>query len=153
MKKKTKEIINILCYIGIFILTVIILLPPLLRFLLPDSDNFENKVTLELLSCKKIEEGTNTEKTINTHYKNGKVQKIQIVYKNVLEDSQIDEKNFYNLSGVEVEEGINSIHITIVPNNNNQERLSSLFNNSEKQKAVYEDGDYNYTCMITTDRQ
>lgn len=150
MKKNTKEIINIFCYIGIFVLTVIILLPPLLRFLLPDSDNFENKVTLELLSCRKIEEGTNTEKTINTHYKNKKVQKIEITYTNVSESSQIDEKNFYNLSGVEAEEQTNSIHITIVPNNNNNERLSSLFNQLEKQKAVYEDGDYNYTCTVTT---
>ncbi len=151
MKKRTKETINLLCYIGIFILIGIIVLPPLLRFLLPDSDSFENKVTLNLLTCQKTEAITNTKKEVKTHYKNGKVVKIKITYTNVLETSEIDEKDFYHISGVEADEKEEKLDITIIPNNNNKERLNTLFQPLEKQKSIYEDGDYHYICHITTE--
>ncbi|MGN0974234.1 MAG: hypothetical protein ACI4OT_05770 [Bacilli bacterium] len=147
MKQSTKNLINILCIIGIFLLVVIITLPPLLRFLLPDSDNFNNTVELELLTC--TTNIDNTEKIINTHYKNKKVQKVEIRYNNVNENTIIEEKNFYNLSGVDVTENNNNIYISITPNSNNQTRLSAFFKDISEQKSIYEDGDYNYICNTT----
>ena len=150
MKKSTKNIIYILCYIGIFILVLFIFLPPLLKYLLPEGDGYTNVVKVELLKCQKVEEETGTKKVINTHYKDNKVELVEIAYTNVTEESIIDEKDFYKIEGVESldDEGSASITINITPNNYNRNRLSQFFKSINTQKSIYEDGDYNYSCKI-----
>ena len=152
MKQSTKKIINVLCYIGIFILILIISLPPLLRFLLPDKDEYTNPIKLELLTCTKTEEETKTKKIIKTHYKNNKVELVDIIYTNVVENSYIDEKDYYNLSGVEVDDQENIITINITPNNYNKNRLNTILRPLKEQKSIYEDGDYNYICNVTENK-
>ena len=151
MKQKTKNVINTFCYIGIFILLTIIILPVVLRFLLPDKDEYTNEISLQLLTCTKIDSNTHTKKTINTHYKNNVVEIVNIKYTNVTDETYIEEKDYYNYSGVEVNEENSVITINITPTGYNKNRLKPLFNSINKQKSIYEDGDYNYTCTITKD--
>jgi len=148
MKTSTKKMIDSLCSIGIFIFAIFIILPPLMKLFLPDGDNYENTVDLKLLSCIKTD-AEGTIKEIKTNYKNDEVQKVEITYTNVTENTEIEEKDFYKVNGVEKLEENDSIKITITPNQNNQNRLSTMFQKINKQKSIYEDGDYNYTCNIT----
>ena len=148
MKASTKKMIDLLCSIGIFVLIVFIVLPPLMKLFLPDGDNYENTVDLKLLSCIKTDVDGSI-KEIKTHYKNDTVQKVEITYSNVTDTTQIDEKDYYNINGVEHSDTDTNIEITITPNQNNQNRLGTMFQKIDKQRSIYEDGDYNYTCNIT----
>lgn len=147
MEENKKKLIKALCLVGIFILSLFIILPPVLKFLLPDNDEYENIVTLETLSCEKeLEDGS--QKIISTHYKNDEVQKIEIEYLNKTDTTKIDETNFYNISGITKTDKNNTLSITIIPNNMNRDLISTLINPIQEQFSIYADGDYDFTCEI-----
>ena len=147
MKESTIKNIKLLCYVGIFLCALFIILPPFLNFLLPDTDRYTNETKLQTLSCESTRED-GSQKQILTHYKNDKVQKIEITYSNMTENTVIDEDAFYNVSGLTKTESDQTLSIVIVPNTTNRDLLSSFLKSIQEQMSIYADGDYHYICEI-----
>lgn len=90
-KKNNEGLIKMLCYLGIFVLLLFIVLPPLFRMLFPEEeiiDEEPEKVIMNL-NCEKIENNTDykIKRTINTTYVENKITNSTFTYELEYADS------------------------------------------------------------------
>ncbi len=93
--KKESGAMKILCYLGIFVLLIFIVLPPLFRVLFPEEEevvtpNEEQKPTIMRLTCSKEEDFVDYKlnTTINTDYVDDKISTSTFTYQvNIVDNS------------------------------------------------------------------
>lgn len=158
--KLEKDAVTICGFIGIFILLLLIIAPPVLRVLFNNEtvDN-SNKVladVYEKLVCNRQDNFSNynLNRTVTTIYKNNKITKINFVYivnnKSNISNVYIDEysilKQVYN---AEVKEANNHYEVTLDYENNSyydDEFLKKYSNGLSLQKEYYISN--NYLCNM-----
>lgn len=93
--------IKVLCYLGIFILLLFIVLPPLFRVLFPDEEGpvVEKEKLIMNLTCSKVEDFIEykIKTTINTNYVEGEINDSKFTYEVISSDDFFDDE-------VEIEE-------------------------------------------------
>lgn len=149
MLDNKSKIIDIVCYLIIFVLILLIVLPPLLRWLLPAGDSYDNTILLENLRCTYSEE-SGYNKIINTQYKNKELTKVYVTYENYPSEVVLEEKSLITNSGVSEDIENNKVLYTIEYNQDTSKNanLSKYFGKIEDLKASYEANAY--TCNIIT---
>ncbi len=149
MLDNKSKIIDIVCYFIIFVLVLLIVLPPLLRWLLPEGDDYDNTILLENLRCT-YEEESGYNKIINTQYKNKELTRVYVTYENYPSDNVLEEKSLITITGVSEDVENNKVLYTIEYNNNtkNNDNLKKYFGKIEDLKKAYEEN--TYTCSIIT---
>lgn len=94
--------IKILCYLGIFVLLLFIILPPLFRVLFPETEEIktEEKKLIMNLSCSKTEDFVEykLKTTINTNYIEGVINDSTFTYELEIVD------NMMTAEGISIEE-------------------------------------------------
>lgn len=150
MLNNKSKFIDIVSYFIIFVLLLFIVLPPLLRWLLPQGDSYDNTVLLENLRCVIMEEESGYNKIINTQYKNKEITRVYVTYENYPSEEVLEEKKLVGTSGVSEDKEENKILYTIEYNEEtkNNELLSKYFSDIESLKSTYESN--NYACAIIT---
>ncbi len=149
MLDNKSKLIDITCYFIIFVLLLFIILPPLLRWLLPQGDQYDNTILLENLRCTYDEE-SGYHKIINTQYKNKELTRVYVTYENYPSETVLEEKDLITISGVSEDIENNSILYTIEYNEETKENenLKKYFDKIENLKTTYERN--SYTCSIIT---
>ena len=134
---------NILCYLGIIILLGLILLPPILRIVLPDKEKIEivEKIEYINLSC------NNDEYLTNTSYTNDKINMIIIKKFNQVEQNSNTGEEFIQIfeslkdkSTVvhTVSEDGEVLTIDFSLSDNKGLNIAKLTKNASEQKEFYE---------------
>ena len=149
MLDNKSKFIDIVCYFIIFILVLIIALPPLLRWLLPEGDDYDNTLLLENLRCTYTEE-SGYNKLINTQYKNKELTRVYVTYENYPSENVLEEKSLITIDGVSEDMEESKVLYTIEYNNDTKSNvnLSKYFGGIEDLKISYEES--GYTCDIIT---
>lgn len=148
MLASKNKLIDIVCYTIIFILSLLIILPPLLRFLAPKDDKTSTATYYETLRCTKQEQ--DKEKIINTQYKNKEISKVFITYTNYTDSDEIVEKSLIGINGVSEDVENNTTVYTIEYNDETKSNgiTQNYFGKIDDLKSNYEMN--NFTCVIST---
>lgn len=156
-------------FIIIFILSLLIILPPLFRVLFPKAEETKpkNNNTIRLLTCTKNYAEEQTTTTVEVRYINSKVNQTKITYSpiaatkySIMNTSESDILPSLELSYLQSIQGINitqsdnkTIIIinqnTIDQNPNNQELKENYFNDKLIDQKIYFTNRY-YECNETT---
>lgn len=149
MLDNKSKFIDIVCYFIIFVLILIIVLPPLLRWVLPEGDDYDNTLLLENLRCTYTEE-SGYNKLINTQYKNKELTRVYVTYENYPSETVLEEKSLITIDGVSEDIETSKVLYTIEYNSDTKENanLSKYFDKIDKLKTMYEAN--GYTCNIIT---
>lgn len=141
--------IDIVCYLIIFFLVLLIVLPPVLRLVLPDGDDYDNTILLESLRCIYSDE-SGYNKIINTQYKNKELTRVYVTYENYPADTVLEEKAYITIPGVSEDIENAKVLYTIEYNadTRNNTNLSKYFGKIDDLKATYESS--SYTCNVIT---
>lgn len=159
--KKKKDPVNILLLLAIFLLSIFIVVPPLLRLTIPDvklkedKKNIQEEKNITILSCSKTDSTTALTITSRSKYVNDVIEQNIIIYEQTaLKDGdtqpvplpepvarEIDILSEVN--GLNINKSSNktivSISKYIVDNNNSNTYLTSRFKEKVEQKKYYED--------------
>lgn len=163
MKKESSS--NLLAYLGIFVLLLFIILPPLLRVLVPKEE--ENTPTpinpvIMKLTCTKNEAKLNYDisRTVESIYESGDLTKTVFTYEVTFGDEELtmddvvldDYSSFKKISGADVETSGNKYTVTFNYATNDYSNNKLLSNHRQvlsDQLNYYSEEDYN----CTTERQ
>lgn len=153
MLANKSKLIDILCYLIIFVLLLIIILPPLLRFLLPQGNDFNNTAYIQSLRCvsKDSVEG-GYQKIINTNFNNNVITKVSVTYENYVSEIFPEEKQLIDIEGVTEDIAENRVVYTIEYNDKTKDNLNLIkyFGTIDELKAKYELNEY--TCTIASNK-
>lgn len=166
MNKKVKiknTLIRILLIIVIFILSLFIIVPPVLRLTIPNlnlgiSISPKKDSNIIILSCEKYEQETQTLITSRTKYKDNNIEQNLIIYKKDLTgnnqpsslpsyQNSTEAINFFSrIEGIEitVSEETTTVLIPkyVVENNGANRILQNYFQKKDSQKTFYESQGY-----------
>lgn len=165
MKKEKKiDFVAILVYLVMLLLLIIIILPPVLRLLIPTDSIIEtSKEKVELLICRREMEFDldNVMIKATTNYKNNEFVKLTLLYTKELKDETVttvtnsfdnltEIKSFKELTGIEVKEREDEIHLEISKNvmeaNLENEFLQNYYQTLGRQNSFYTE--HGYTCQV-----
>lgn len=93
--KQDTGLVKVLCYLGIFVLALFIVLPPFFRFLFGEEKTTEEpKVEYSMLICKKTKDFVEykIEHTIDSRYKNGEIINSTFTYEIDLIDLALEQE-------------------------------------------------------------
>ena len=154
--KLEKDAVTIMGFAGIFILLILIFVPPLMRFLFNDDvSNLDSQAVAERLSCEKIEklDTYDITTTIDTVYKDKEINKITFNYNVVftkagVSDSEVYIENFEMLKQItnaEVNKDINNYTVVFDYTKykfSNNSFLSKYSSSMSEQKIFYSNNGY-----------
>lgn len=157
----TQDKKSIKIIIGMFILLVIIIIPPVLRTLIPKSNTIvtiEKEDVITTLTCTKGFKTENIVATATITYKNNELLSNKITYNKVNTIDQEDNINsilpsqeiefFKGVNGIKIEENDESTTVTLdnnlLANNQSNSTLNNYLLKVNEEKTYYEN--QGYTC-------
>lgn len=147
--KLEKDAVTVLGFIGIFLLLVLIFVPPLFRFLFNDDVTGANTIVVERLSCEKTEKFDNYDMTtvIDTVYTNKKVSKITFNYNVVFTKSGVSGSDVYienyemlkQITNAEVKDEFNNYKVIFdfTKHNFSNNSFLSKYNSSMSEQKIF----------------